>query len=267
EYLRKAVREARERSSWVNPDEAFESALDRYVEAVLDPQRSERIIREVHAFARRVAPLGRWISLSRTLLQVAGPGIPDVYQGDELWNLTLVDPDNRGPVDFVHRAAMLGAMEREWGTGGDGRESLLRGMLARPADGRLKMHVLRRTLEARASNRETFVSGNHMKLGPAGRFADAVVSFARESSAEAGFAAVVVATRLPHLVVGTHPDTPPPTGEAWERTAIELPSRLHGRTWRCALTGREFQGNLLPISTVLHTLPLALLLTSGAKPA
>lgn len=268
EYMRKAVREARERSSWVEPDEAHEAALDAFVDAVLDPQRAPQLVRRIHAMARRLARMGWWISLSRTLLHVAGPGTPDIYQGDELWNLALVDPDNRRPVDFVHRAALLGALEGAWQGGEERRRALLEELVARPADGRVKLHVLRRSLEARATYPDLFTRGSYAPLAPEGEHGDALVAFVREHARQpglAGDAAIVLAARHPHRVVGTSADAPAPVGEVWGRTTVPLPERLHGRRWRCVLTGAVYEIGTQPllIASILHSLPVALLLSSG----
>ena len=107
DYMRKAVREGKSRSSWVQPDEAFEAALDAFIEALHDPARSRQFLDELAALAARVAAPGRWNALARTLLHLTVPGVPDLYQGDELWQPTLVDPDNRRPVDFDRRRALL----------------------------------------------------------------------------------------------------------------------------------------------------------------
>src|SRR5690606_12311957 len=100
-----------------------------------------------------------------------------IYQGDELWNLALVDPDNRRPVDFVHRAALLGALEGAWQGGEERRRALLEELVARPADGRVKLHVLRRSLEARATYPDLFTRGSYAPLAPEGEHGDALVAF------------------------------------------------------------------------------------------
>ncbi|MDQ6926934.1 MAG: malto-oligosyltrehalose synthase, partial [Candidatus Eremiobacteraeota bacterium] len=113
DYLRKAAREAKERTSWTDPDEAYEHALFGFADALIAEAAGETFRRELASVVRRVAAAGAWTALARTLLQTVAPGTPDIYQGDELWNLVLVDPDNRRPVDWTLRAHLLGEAERE----------------------------------------------------------------------------------------------------------------------------------------------------------
>ncbi|HWB42394.1 MAG TPA: malto-oligosyltrehalose synthase, partial [Gemmatimonadales bacterium] len=158
EYMLKAVREAKLRTSWTDPDEAFERALGDDIAALLDPHRSPRFLDDLERFVGLVARPGFWNAVSRTLLHLTSPGVPDLYQGDELWNLALVDPDNRRPVDFALRQRLLEEVER--GTMGDAasRESFLSHLVAAPEDGRLKLHVIRAALAARRTRPEAFHS-------------------------------------------------------------------------------------------------------------
>src|SRR5262249_43142937 len=111
-YMQKAAREAKRRTSWVDPDPDFERALAEFVHALLpDESQGSRFAVEGAALVGRIGRAGLWNGLARTLVHLTSPGVPDVYQGDELWNLTLVDPDNRRPVDFDRRRAMLAALE------------------------------------------------------------------------------------------------------------------------------------------------------------
>ena len=119
EYMVKAVREAKLRTTWTDPDEEFEAALHANVAALLAPERSPRFLDDLERFVARIAPAGLWNALARTVLHLASPGIPDVYMGDELWTFALVDPDNRRPVDYDSRRRVLDEVER--GTGRDER--------------------------------------------------------------------------------------------------------------------------------------------------
>ncbi|MBA3258289.1 MAG: hypothetical protein H0T68_02335 [Gemmatimonadales bacterium] len=111
-YALKATREAKQRTSWTEPDPEFEEALRVDVEAILSPERAPRLLDEVERFARRIGWAGLWNGLSRTVLHLSSPGVPDIYQGDELWSFALVDPDNRRPVDYEERARKLEEVAR-----------------------------------------------------------------------------------------------------------------------------------------------------------
>ncbi len=257
-YMRKAIREGRERSSWVEPDEAFETALDAAVDAMLDPQRSAPFLASIDRFAREIAPSGWWNALSRTLLQYTMPGVPDLYQGDELWMLALVDPDNRRPVDFVRRAAHLAELERGWHADNAGRHSWLGELVAHAADGRIKQHVVHRALQARRARPALFAAGSYEPLEIGGAHADRVVAFARR--APDGEAAIVVAPRLVHTLTGGAA----PVGEVWDDCWVGMPPGLESRTWRCQMTGstvapRFGPPGTLPVRELLNSLPVALL--------
>ena len=103
----KALREAKRHSSWLNPNPAWEEAVSHFVRQVLHPVRGARFLEDFRPLAARVAQSGMWNSLSQTLIKVTAPGVPDFYQGTEVWNLSLVDPDNRRPVDFAHLQSLL----------------------------------------------------------------------------------------------------------------------------------------------------------------
>jgi (1->4)-alpha-D-glucan 1-alpha-D-glucosylmutase len=110
---RKAVREAKRRSSWAAPDEHYEGALLRLVDAALEPRRGNEFLARFAPFASRVARLGVHVSLAQLALKQTAPGVPDIYQGCELWDFSLVDPDNRRAVDFARRAALLDAVDED----------------------------------------------------------------------------------------------------------------------------------------------------------
>src|SRR4051812_5640367 len=144
-YMTKAIKEAKEHTSWINTNEAYERAVDAFVRAVLDPARDSPFLAEVAGLRQALARAGVMASLSQLLLKITAPGVPDFYQGTELWNLTLVDPDNRGPVDYAERRALLEEIQRR--EEGD-RRGFIRGELAAlaqaaPNAGALKMYVMR----------------------------------------------------------------------------------------------------------------------------
>ena len=257
EYMRKALKEAKLRTSWINPDEAYEQAVGEFVAAALDPARSEQFLRDFDRFQRVTSRCGMLNSLSQTLLKIASPGVPDFYQGTELWSFTLVDPDNRRPVDYEHRRALLNTLRDV--NDGD-RAALVDDLLARPDDGRVKLYVTARALHFRRARRELFARGSYVPLEAAGRRADNVVAFARKAGDEE---AVVVAGRF-FTRLGVGREGPLRLGaEAWGDAALAPGDQLAGSRWRDLFTGREFDTRggekTLRLSEVLSPMPVALL--------
>ncbi|MGH3772626.1 MAG: malto-oligosyltrehalose synthase [Pseudonocardiaceae bacterium] len=221
-YLTKAMREARTRTSWPDPDEPFETALHAVADAALnDPT----LRAAVATAAARVIPPGRSNSLSAVLVQLAMPGVPDTYQGGELWNLSLVDPDNRRAVDFATRTDLLARIERGWLPDVDD-------------SGAAKLLVVSRTLRARREHPERFTGYTPLRAtGPAASHA---VAFARNG-------VVALATRLPVGLAARG---------GWGETTLPLPEG----SWTDALTGFSASTSV-PLVDLLARYPVALLLT------
>lgn len=248
DYLIKAAREAKERTTWTEPDSDFEEATRAFVAALCDSEVAGEFVAELRAFAERSAEVAVVSGLAQTLLRIAGPGVPDTYQGTELWDDSLVDPDNRRPVAFGRRRELLAELD----AGAEpGR------LLASRHDGRLKLWVLSRALRARAAHPDCFgPDGEYRPLQVSGAWRDHVVAFAR--TGEDGRAAVVVAPRLPGSVMADKAH--PPTGEDWKDTTLDIPSDLQGR-WSSALTAEVHEvGDRLGLGESLGTLPVALLI-------
>lgn len=259
-YMEKAIREAKQFTSWVDPNAEFEAAVGQFVQRVLDPASAARFLADLRRFVEELVRPGFWNGLARTLLLITSPGTPDLYQGDELWNFSLVDPDNRRPVDFERRERLLAGLVGELG-GGEGRRSaLIRELLAKPEDGRIKLLVVRRGLAARRGHPELFAEGEYLPLETKGEGADHVVAFVRRRGDDA---AIVIVPRLTLRLAGD-PTVPPTGGRVWSDTALHLPERLAGAGWRCALTGRRLafwqSDGALPVAEALAEFPLTLLM-------
>jgi (1->4)-alpha-D-glucan 1-alpha-D-glucosylmutase len=256
-YMEKAVREAKLRTSWTDPDPEFETALRADIAVLLDPVRSPRFLDDLESFVRRIARPGFWNALARTVLHLASPGVPDLYQGDELWNLSLVDPDNRRPVDFERRARLLEEVERGVAGGDGARETFLRELVATPEDGRLKLHVIRSALAARRARGAAFRSRSYRPLEASGRSGFRVVAFGRGNGSERLIAAVP--RRLGRL--GGSPTDP----AIWEDTVVPLPGDWP-RRWSCTLSGRSLvaEPDGLPVAQLFAVLPVALLLSESS---
>lgn len=260
-YMTKASREAKLHTSWINPDLEYEEALTRFVSAVLDPARSPSFLEDIGDFHLRLAPLGYYTSLSQTLLKIASPGVPDFYQGNELWDFSLVDPDNRRPVDYGLRQALLDRLRRD--EQGDAAE-LARTLLAAPTDGRIKLFVTYRALGLRRARPDAFESGPYSPLSVVGVRARHVIAFAR---GEGSRSVIAVAGRFfAELSAG---GLLPLDRAAWGNTRVSLqglwPEAHAAPAFKDALTGRilkaESEGGtpVLDLARVFSHLPLALL--------
>jgi (1->4)-alpha-D-glucan 1-alpha-D-glucosylmutase len=259
-YVEKAAREAKLHTSWVEPDAGYEAALLDFVRLALAPQVSGRFLTDVQHLVQRIARPGLWNALARTVIQLTAPGIPDIYHGDELWNFSLVDPDNRRPVDFDRRDRLLADLSAAWEGSDSDRQSLLRELVATPADGRIKLHVVRRALAARRTARELFRAGDYEALQVRGAAANHVFAFARRLGRQA---AITIVPRLALTLTGD--PAVAPIGRIWADTALTVPAPLRARRWSCALSGAEFgpaAGSApatLPVGDVLAAFPAALL--------
>lgn len=256
-YMVKAAREAKRHTSWLDPNGTFESALLGFVRAAL---RDRRFVGELTAFVERIARPGLWNALSRTLLQLTAPGVPDVYQGDELWSFALVDPDNRRPVDFERRRRLLRAVERGFAAPPASRLRFLERLVREPEDGRLKLHVVRATLGLRRTQPRLFADGSYHALRARGGRRRHVVAFARRSGTRE---LRVLAPRLPLTLVGDSARAPV-GAEVWGGT--RLPVAGAGESWRCVLSGRTLRtrsepgaGASLALADAFAVLPVALL--------
>jgi len=190
-YMTKAVREAKVESSWINVNRPYEAALSGFIEALLGRVEGNLFLQDFIAFHPRVAWLGMLNSLSQTLLKLTSPGVPDIYQGNELWDLSLVDPDNRRPVDYEQRSLLLAEMAERLASAEVG--SVAAGLLENWEDGRAKLYLTWRALELRREHPQLFSAAGYTPLSVSGKHADNVVAFARWRN-ESGL--IVVAGRL-----------------------------------------------------------------------
>ncbi len=260
EYLLKAAREAKTQTAWTEPDEQAEAAVRRFIAAILEP--SSACVAQLGEFSRRVARPGLWNALARVAVHLTAPGVPDVYQGDELWNFALVDPDNRRPVSWQERVRLLDDLHDRWQDATATDPARLATLVEHVEDGRLKLHVTWRLLSLRRDRSTLFTSGEYDAMLAAGPASHHVFAFARRA---AGEASITVVPRLPLTLVG---DGGVPAGDAvWRDTVLPLSESLADRRWRCAIGGHEVEvaraGDLpvLRLGAVLRTMPVAVLVT------
>ncbi|HEX6144151.1 MAG TPA: malto-oligosyltrehalose synthase [Geminicoccaceae bacterium] len=249
-YMIKASREAKEETAWTAQNPEYEAALEQFVRRVLDPERSRPFLADFIPFQERIALTGAVSGLAQTLLKLTAPGIPDLYQGSELFDLSLVDPDNRRPVDY-------GLRDRNLDAPGPDPAALV----ADWRSGRIKQHVVAAALRVRRARPDVFRQGAYLPLAVEGQHADRVVALAR--TGESG----VVVVAVPRLVTPllAESEVPLPAPERWGATRVVLPDEIAGRVLTDELTGRRHgDGNELRLADLLVDLPVALL---AADPA
>jgi (1->4)-alpha-D-glucan 1-alpha-D-glucosylmutase len=253
--LVKALREAKVHSSWPSPDEEYEGAVLKFAASVLHPHRGAAFREAFLPFHARVANLGVYNSLAQLALKITAPGIPDFYRGTEFWDLSLVDPDNRRPVDFAERERTLSRMHDCGSRVAVDPDELL----AARSDGRVKMYAMARALAARARFRELFEHGDYVPLETSGLHKDCAFAFARRLNDTS------VVTCVPRLVTALVPDAAPPLGPVWADTQVELPI---GGSLCNVFTGAtvtpEPAGDVwtIPASTLFERFPIAILVPS-----
>ena len=249
-YIIKAAREAKSRTSWTEPDEEFETALKSFLAAILED--GSDFVQDVTQFVAKIARPGMWNALSRAIMHLTAPGTPDIYQGDELWNFSLVDPDNRRPVDYPKRDRMLSELEARLGESPNAIR--VTELLKTAEDGRIKLYMTWRCLQTRRRLPSAF-RGSYTPLHASGSTGEHVVAFLREGG---GQKAVTVASRLPVTLTRK---TDAPIGDAWRDGTLTLPAGA----WVCVLSGVEVEsaGEPLPLRTLLGALPVALFITRG----
>jgi (1->4)-alpha-D-glucan 1-alpha-D-glucosylmutase len=257
-FVTKALREAKRETSWLAPDDAYEEAVRRFVRAVLADEPANAFPAALEAFLPPLQRAGLYNALSQTLLKIALPGVPDFYQGTELWDHSLVDPDNRRPVDFARRRELLAGLPAS------PTPEFAQRLLAAPADGRIKLLVIREGLALRNRRRALFAGSDYRPLTPEGAVERHALAFARTR----GRAAVVAAVGRFYLGLPGGREEPPtlPVGAGvWGETVLTGERGLPGGTYRDALTGRELaprrEGGrvVFPLREVFAHLPLALL--------
>ncbi|HSJ15490.1 MAG TPA: malto-oligosyltrehalose synthase [Longimicrobiales bacterium] len=250
EYMTKALREAKQSTSWHGPDEDYEAALAAFVDRLLAGPQRPVLRAEIESFTTRLAWYGALNSLSQTVVKVTAPGVPDFYQGTELWSFVLVDPDNRRPVDYAARAECLQRLEPLLGSPDPaGAGALLRTW----RDGTVKLFATAAALRFRRERAGLFRWGAYLPIDVAGARAGHVVAFARRHEDQWAL------TVAPRLYTALCAPGALPAGE-WADTRLVLPGELAGRTITDAFTGRTARAaNELPLRALLADFPVALL--------
>jgi (1->4)-alpha-D-glucan 1-alpha-D-glucosylmutase len=260
-YMYKATMEAKIHTSWVNPNKEYETAVRNFVTRLLDTKRRNRFLEDFTAFQRRVAYFGQFNALAQVLLKLTSPGVPDIYQGTELWDFSLVDPDNRRPVDYQRRRSLLNDLKAKANRAGRDLIPLLQELLGASQDGRIKLYLICRTLNFRRSHKDLFLRGTYLPLEATGEKKDHLCAFARVLAGEAILVAV------PRLVVGLTGglEQPPLGAGTWRDTRILLPSETAGPVYQDLFTGQTLSAEerdgkaALVLADVFSHFPVALL--------
>lgn len=254
-YIIKAIREAKVHTAWIKPDADYEEALISFIDEVLKPSEGNQFLKEFLPFQKRIARYGIFNSLSQALLKITSPGVPDFYQGTELWDLNLVDPDNRRPVDFEKRKGFLREIKEK-----EKRDilSLISELISTKEDGRIKLFLIYKALKVRAKRKELFEKGGYISIEVGGKYKDHVLAFARRK--EKAWA-ITMAPRFLTYLIG---ENEYPVGERiWKDTYITLPEGSP-LLWRNGFTDRviECERTLL-VGETLEYFPVALLLSDN----
>lgn len=251
-YFVKAMREAKVQTAWLKPDLNYEAACEAFLEEILRSSERNQFLKSFLPFQRKVAFYGIFNSLAQTLLKITAPGVPDFYQGAELWDLNLVDPDNRRPVDFEKRKNFLAELKNA------PENDLLKtiaALLASPEDGRLKLFLISRALRARKEHEAVFQNGDYLPVQVEGKWRHHVIAFARR---EEKAWAITVTPRFLTELVG---EGKFPLGEqVWMDTHLVVPEEAPA-LWKNALTAQALTGEQkLRMCEVFAHFPVALLL-------
>ncbi len=262
DYMVKAIREAKVHTRWIEPKEAHERAVIRFVELILSRETAPRFLADVAQFQRRIAWCGMINGLGQALLKIVCPGTPDFYQGSDMWDFRLVDPDNRAPVDFAERRRALSGLPK----GGANSKAAFE-FLQKWPDGRIKLHVTRAGLRCRRQYPELFTEGDFLPVAARGARSENVISILRNHDGNSVLAVI------PRWLARTY--TEPErvsSAEFWNGTILLLPE-FAPQFWTNMLTGESVESQiaeasrLLLVSDALKSFPVALLApASGWNP-
>ncbi len=259
DYMLKEAREAKLNTSWINQNKTYEETLLAFIDSVLAADERNMFLRDFLPFQRMVSHFGMFNSLAQTLLKIAAPGVPDIYQGTDLWTYSLVDPDNRGPVDYDIRIRMLAEL-KQLETGMNAAE-LCRGLSINKSDGRIMLYLLYKALNFRKNHERLFGKGEYIPLEAPGSRSRNVCAFERRNGAES----VVIA--VPRFLTSIAGQQSLPCGtEVWQESVLQLPDYPAGSRYRNEFTAeilaplpRDGKPSGLVLSQVFSNFPVALL--------
>jgi (1->4)-alpha-D-glucan 1-alpha-D-glucosylmutase len=260
-YMLKAAREAKVNTSWISPNIPHEENLAKFVNAILSPSPNNPFLRDIEIFQKRVSYLGMFNGLSQTLLKITCPGIPDFYQGTEIWDFSLVDPDNRRPVDYDIRRRMLEKLTETRKKGQSNQIGFVRMLLENWRDGSIKLYVTFKALNYRKENHRLFMEGAYVPLMEGGDLNEHVCAFARRKEEKA---ILIVVPRFLSRLLKSMEDMPLGK-QVWGESRIVISDEISGDRFRNILTGQTIQAvgqngqKVLPLGEIFAHFPVAML--------
>jgi (1->4)-alpha-D-glucan 1-alpha-D-glucosylmutase len=253
----KAIREAKMHTSWLNPSEEHEQAMRHFIETILSPDNTD-FLDDFTQFQRRITELGIYNSLAQLTMKIAAPGVPDFYQGTEIWDFSLVDPDNRRPVDYALRRRLLCGLDAS--VGARGQATVVDDLMGNICDHRLKLFTVAMLLRFRRSWRELFDHGAYKPVAVDGPRQAHIFAFTRS------YAGREVIVAVPRLLAALLPDEGmAPLGErVWGDTTLVLPTPAadgyrNVLTDRCVSLTRTEDQVTIRAADVFEQFPVALL--------
>jgi (1->4)-alpha-D-glucan 1-alpha-D-glucosylmutase len=260
DYMLKAAREAKVNTSWISPNIPYEEALVKFIDAILSHPQRNPFLEDFYGLQKKVAYFGMFNSLSQTLLKITSPGTPDFYQGTEIWDFSLVDPDNRRLVNFAIRKKMLGALKEKMAAYGSDLPGFARELLLEWSDGSIKLYLTFKSLNYRKENRELFMDGDYIPLMGDGALKDHLCAFARQ---EKNKAVLVIVPRF--LTRLTQMDEMPLGEKTWGDSWLVIPDEMSANRFRNILTHEmlgsveQHGGTGIALDQVFANFPVALL--------
>jgi (1->4)-alpha-D-glucan 1-alpha-D-glucosylmutase len=250
-YMSKALREAKIHTSWINVNSDYEKLVSEFIRKILDPHTNEEFLKDFSTYISPIVRAGLFNSLSQTLLKMTTPGIPDFYQGSELWEFTLVDPDNRHSVDYSYRHQLLLSIKEK----AVRKSELIDQLLQTPEDGRIKLYLISEVLNFRHAHLQLFQEGSYQPLILEGERAKHAIAFSRVDNEQS---LIVIAGRFYTQLFDV--STTAPLGEkAWKDTQL-LTEGVSAGIYCDLLSGQEFQvDKQISLADLFSKLPLALL--------
>jgi (1->4)-alpha-D-glucan 1-alpha-D-glucosylmutase len=230
-YLVKAAREAKLSTSWANVNTEYEEALTQFVRTTLEPREGNLFLSDLVTVQRRLVRYGLLNGLTQVVCKLTAPGVPDIYQGNEIWDFSLVDPDNRRPVDYARRRGLLAELRRNPGLDA----AKVRALVDTLGDGRSKLYLTWKILQFRREHTDLFLRGEYIPLRVEGTHAANLCAFARR---HANGLLITIAPRLYLRLLGER-ELPPLGEEVWKDTLIELPRDFNSEAMRNILDGTE----------------------------
>lgn len=253
QYIFKVLKEAKINSTWRKPNQLYEKTVQDFCDQLWSNASENNFLPEFLPFQKKVAFYGMINSLSQLVLKITSPGVADFYQGMEVWQFHLVDPDNRRPVDFICRQKLLNQLLKE-----QDQSDYLPRLLNEWRNGQIKLYITHKLLQHRLANRDIYTVGDYIPLIAEGKYANNIVAFLRNYQSDW---LLVVVPRLLTEVVGSDE---PPLGEVWQETQIVLPEQA-SRQWKNCLTQERLIISMpyrLRLADIFQTLPVAVLMAN-----